>query len=324
MTTVATRPTGTALSISDDQTEFTQGQVATLRQLGVENATREDLAVFFHIARRTGLDPFARQLYLVGRWSKGGTKFTIQTGIDGYRLIARRAVDRTRETLGYEDFLWCGEDGKWVDVWLSKQPPAAAKVTVLRNGQRYSAVALFSEYAQTTKDGGYTQMWRDKGALMIAKCAEALALRKAFPQDLSGLYTSEEMAQADNEPREYHQPAPAPEAPQRTVTRQRKAANRPQPEEPVAEVIDAGPEVERATPGQIQALVGELDRAGYTTKAQKSEAIAAQLGVKKSANQLTPEEAVNLAMFFADEADGVTPEQAAQNVADILDAEVVA
>jgi hypothetical protein len=83
-------------------------------------------------------------------------------------------------------------------VWLSKEPPAAAKVTVLRNGAPYSAVALFSEYAQTTKDGNLTQMWRDKGALMIAKCAEALALRKAFPQDLSGIYTAEEMAQADN------------------------------------------------------------------------------------------------------------------------------
>jgi phage recombination protein Bet len=198
---VAVKQPTTALTISENQTEFSPGQVATLRQLGVDNASREDLAVFFHVARRTGLDPFARQIYMVGRWTKQGTKFTIQTGIDGYRLIARRAVDRTHETLGYEDTLWCGEDGNWVDVWLKKEPPAAAKVTVLRGGERYSAVALFSEYAQTTREGGLTQMWRDKGALMIAKCAEALALRKAFPQDLSGIYTAEEMAQADNEPR---------------------------------------------------------------------------------------------------------------------------
>jgi phage recombination protein Bet len=199
MTTVATRPQGTALTIQDGQTEFSPGQIATLRQLGVENATREDLAVFFHQSVRTGLDPFARQIYMIGRWTKQGTKQTIQTGIDGYRLIARRAADRTRETFGYEDTLWCGEDGVWRDVWLSKASPAAAKVTVIRNGERFSAVALFSEYAGTTKDGSYTNMWATKSSVMIAKCAEALALRKAFPQDLSGIYTAEEMAQADSD-----------------------------------------------------------------------------------------------------------------------------
>lgn len=209
MSTVATRPQGTALTIQDGQTEFSASQVATLRQLGVENATREDLAVFFHQAVRTGLDPFARQIYMIGRWTKQGTKQTIQTGIDGYRLIARRATDKAHETLGYEDTLWCGDDGKWTDVWLSKNPPSAAKVTVLRNGERFSAVALFSEYAGTTKDGSYTQMWATKGAIMIAKCAEALALRKAFPQDLSGIYTAEEMAQADNETRAVSKPAAA-------------------------------------------------------------------------------------------------------------------
>lgn len=200
MTTVAVRPQqGTALTIQEGQTEFSPGQIATLRQLGVENATREDLAVFFHQSVRTGLDPFARQIYMIGRWTKQGTKQTIQTGIDGYRLIARRAADASRETFGYEDTLWCGEDGAWRDVWLSKTPPSAAKVVVLRNGERYPAVALFSEYAGTTKDGSYTQMWATKSSVMIAKCAEALALRKAFPQDLSGIYTAEEMAQADSD-----------------------------------------------------------------------------------------------------------------------------
>lgn len=286
---VATRNTGTALTITDDQQEFTPAQVATLRQIGVENASREDLAVFFHVSRRTGLDPFARQIYMVGRWSQQGTKFTIQTGIDGYRLIARRAVDRTRETLGYSDTLWCGEDGKWTDVWLSKQPPAAAKVTVLRNGEPYPAVALFSEYAQTKRDGSLTQMWADKGALMIAKCAEALALRKAFPQDLSGIYTAEEMAQADNE-------RPEPPAPQSgKASSADRLRNRIQ--------AAPAPEPDRASPEQIDALVGELNRAGYTTKDAMSKAIAEQLGQQKGARDLTPEEAADLAMYFSDLAD---------------------
>lgn len=194
MTDAVARP-NTALAITDDQTEFNHDQVAVLQQLGLRGADRADLAVFFHQARRTGLDPFARQIYMIERQGKQ----TIQTGIDGFRLIARRTVERTGESLGYEDTLWCGPEGVWTDAWLKAEPPAAAKVVVIRGGQRFSAVALFREYVATKRDGSLTNMWATKGALMLAKCAEALALRKAFPQDLSGLYTSDEMAQAENE-----------------------------------------------------------------------------------------------------------------------------
>lgn len=185
---------GSALAIASDQDGFTAKQVAALRQIGAEEANDGDLQVFFHQCQRTGLDPFARQIYLIGRKSRGQMKYTIQTGIDGFRLIA----SRTGQLDGYEDTLWCGEDGKWTDVWLKRTPPAAAKVTIIRNGARYPAVALFTEYAGTNYNGELTQMWASKGALMLAKCAEALALRKAFPQDLSGLYTSDEMQQANN------------------------------------------------------------------------------------------------------------------------------
>lgn len=202
----------TALSITDDQTEFNDRQVAVLNQIGVQGANRGDLAVFFHQVKRTGLDPFARQIYMISRQGKQ----TIQTGIDGFRLIARRATDRDGGALGYEETLWCGQDGQWMDVWLSDQPPAAAKVTVTRNGERFPAVALLSEYVglRFNKKTGQQEpntMWRTKPALMLAKCAEALALRKAFPQDLSGIYTSDEMQQADN-----HSPQQQPQ-PQRSV-----------------------------------------------------------------------------------------------------------
>lgn len=206
----------TAVAIRDDQTEFDGDQVAILRSLGVEKANRGDLALFFHVAKRTGLDPFARQIYMIERWSKDGPKQTIQTGIDGFRLVAQRTCERRGEALSYEDTQWCGEDGQWRDVWLSKEPPQAARVTVLRDGARFPAVALLHEYAQTKRDGALTQMWATKPALMLAKCAEALALRKAFPLDLSGLYTADEMGAADSGPRVVRSHA-APE-PQFTTT----------------------------------------------------------------------------------------------------------
>ncbi|QOT15909.1 RecT family recombinase [Paenarthrobacter sp. YJN-5] len=285
MSTVAIRQQGTALTIQDGQTEFSPGQVATLRQLGVEAAGREDLAIFFHQAVRTGLDPFARQIYMIGRNQKNQrtqqweTKYTIQTGIDGYRLIARRAADRAHETLGYEDTLWCGEDGQWRDVWLPTTPPAAAKATVVRAGQKFTATALWSEYVQTKKDGGVSTMWAKMSSTMLAKCAEALALRKAFPQDLSGIYTAEEMAQADNQ---HPAPAPAPEpAPEpkpkqtrsrRPVTPIEPPADLPAPadDEP-AEIVDE-PGVELITEPQSKMMFALLHQNGFTddgTSAQK-------------------------------------------------------
>ena len=194
MSTEVTQHGGSELALGSDQTFWTPNQRAVLAQLGVNRASEEDLAVFFHQAQRTGLDPFAKQIYMIERQGKQ----TIQTGIDGFRLIARRTIDRTHEDFGYRPTLWCGRDGQWRDVWLEQEPPAAAKVVVVRGGQEFDAIALFDSYAGRKRDGNLNSMWSTQGAHMIAKCAEALALRKAFPQDLSGLYTADEMAQADN------------------------------------------------------------------------------------------------------------------------------
>lgn len=194
-------PAVTVLAISDEQTAFTSQQVTMLRHIGLEKAGEADLSVFFHQCKRTGLDPFARQIYMIERWSKDGAKFTIQTGIDGFRLIGRRAATGAGESISVAAPQWAHRDGSWRDLWdASWGTPIAARVTIERNGQPFTAVAMFDEYKQTKRDGGLTQMWAQRPAGQIAKCAEALAWRMGFPQDLSGIYSDDEMGQADNRP----------------------------------------------------------------------------------------------------------------------------
>jgi len=174
------------LKVNSDQTWWADTQLAALKQIGLADAPKAELAVFLHYAQRTGLDPFARQLYMIAR----GGKYTIQASIDGLRIIANRS-DKYAGQVGP---FWCGEDGEWKDVWLSNSPPVAAKVGVSHKDfdEPLYAVAKFDSYAVPNNP-----IWKKMPDVMLAKCAESLALRKAFPNDLSGIYTAEEMAQAD-------------------------------------------------------------------------------------------------------------------------------
>lgn len=246
-TELATTGPSTALTLADEQTTWTPSQVAALRHMGVEDASPGDLEVFFHVVKRTGLDPFARQIYMIGRRQKDGdrwvTKQTIQTGIDGYRLIGRRAADRRGERISVSAPEWAHEDGTWRPVWSPKWGlPVAARVTVRRDGEEFVGVALFDEYKQTRRDGNLTSMWAQRPAGQIAKCAEALAWRMAFPQDLASVYVEDEMHQASN-------PEPAPAPPR--VTAADFTAPQPEPEPEPVQAEDTAAVPALPTPEQV-------------------------------------------------------------------------
>lgn len=145
--------------------------------------TDAQFTVFMAAARQLGLDPLARQIVPIFQ----GGRMTVQTTIDGFRLIA----ERTRKYRGQVGPFWCGPDGEWKDVWLADGAPTAAKVGVKRSDfdEPMWGVARYKSYAK----GGN---WANMPDVMLAKVAESLALRKAFPAELSGAYIREEMLQA--------------------------------------------------------------------------------------------------------------------------------
>jgi hypothetical protein len=178
--------------------KFTKEDIESARTVICKGAPDHIIRLILYRCSQLGADPYSRMVYAVER--KGA--WTLQVSIDMFRATAESAGDYA----GQDGPYWCGDDGVWHDVWLDKKHPRAAKVGVLRKGfvQPLYSIANWESYASD-----FGPMWSKFGPLMIAKCAEALALRRAFPAKLSGLYTSDEMHQAESksivlEPAQYN------------------------------------------------------------------------------------------------------------------------
>lgn len=179
--------TAVAIRKTTELSGFDPDQVDLIKRTVCTGATNDELKLFLHQCRRTGLDPLSRQIYGIKR----SGKLSIQVSIDGFRLIA----ERSGKYAGQIGPQWCGTDGKWVDVWLTDAQPVCARVGIMRKDFNEPCWGI----ARTKAYMAEGPMWKKMPEVMIAKCAEALGLRRAFPQELSGLYTSDEMEQAGTE-----------------------------------------------------------------------------------------------------------------------------
>jgi phage recombination protein Bet len=230
---------------------FTEEQMKLLSDHIMKGATPIELQYFGEVCKRVGLDPFKKQIHAVQRWDSNANRlvWSYQTGIDGYVAIAHRGG------------LCAGiEDVKFLPADESTPNPIKATCTVWKvvGGQRvpFTASARWSEYVQTKKDGKPNSMWMKMPYGQLGKCAKALALRMAFPEEIGGILTDVEMEQADSEG---ERPGPQPKGPRQFDLESRpfeetapQTASAPPVEEPAieAEIVPA-----LAIPEQVAAWI---------------------------------------------------------------------
>lgn len=244
------RGTGGALTLLPGQRDLDARQAAALKAIGIDSdgdpGVKVHIRPFIHMCQVRGLDPYAREAYLIGRGKGDNRKWTMQVGIDGYLKIAKSTGQFKR----IAEVLWTGKDddpGSWREVvdargrlvmhrvWWNQWPaergePGAAMAMVEHYDDHgvlteTEAIADWGMYAPYTDkwvddpaggtnrwgkpktikkigaDGKPEQelsaMWTKGASHMLAKCAIALAMRRAFPAKMSGMYLHEEMHQAD-------------------------------------------------------------------------------------------------------------------------------
>lgn len=177
--------------MSNQDIQYDKEKIELIKRMYCKDATDEELGLFMHVCKKSGLDPMLKQVYAIKRYdsSTKTMKLSIQTSIDGYRLIAERTG---RYSPGREPTFCYNKEGG-----IFSATAYIKKMTADGTWHEVGATAFFNEYCQKTKEGNPTQFWLKMGHVMISKCAEALALRKAFPDYLSGIYTDDEMRQAD-------------------------------------------------------------------------------------------------------------------------------
>lgn len=152
-----------------------------LRTVHLSRATDEEFEMFVRFCERMRLDPLKNEVYTTFRYDKqdGREVLDYEVSLNGLRVLA----ERTGTYRGERGPYWCGDDQTWREVWLSENPPAAAKVGVLRDGfeEPIWGVARWEDFKQTDREGNLIFMWENMDAHMLGVAAERIALRRAFP-----------------------------------------------------------------------------------------------------------------------------------------------
>lgn len=197
---------------------------------GNGNVTDQEVTMFLNLCRFQHLNPFLREAYII---KFGNQPATIVTGKEAITKRAMRNPKYAGQQAGvviyhdesgeleYRNGALVLEGEQLVGGW--------AKVYVKDYDVPIEAVVAYQEYVGTKSDGTVNSQWQKKPATMIRKVALVQALREAFPEDLGGMYASEEMGVdfdetaatpvevPDQEPEIVQEPTPEPVPEQYTM-----------------------------------------------------------------------------------------------------------
>jgi phage recombination protein Bet len=166
-------------------------QLIAVREQLAPKASDRELALFAQVCTNLDLNPFADQIVLVPRWDGrvGREVHRHQVTVAGRRAIA----ERTGDLIGIQGPEWCGPRNArgelaWLEVWDDDVPPYCARVFVHRRGwvSPANGTAKWSEFVVTNRDGRPAPLWARMPSHMLGKVAESLALRRAFPDVITG------------------------------------------------------------------------------------------------------------------------------------------
>jgi phage recombination protein Bet len=152
--------------------EYTNEQLDLIKSQIAKDCTDLELKYFLEICKQTKLNPFMKQIYAIKRQTKNGPVMNIQCSIDGYRAIAHR----TEKCLGIGDpkFTY----GKNDNI------PESATIIVKKLVGNHIGDFVATAYWEDYYGDGKSLMANSKPRIMLAKCAEVLALKKAFSAEL--------------------------------------------------------------------------------------------------------------------------------------------
>ena len=167
----------------DKQIVVTEGQMAVIKSTIFPDSTDDELKLFIYNCQRKGVHPMDKLIHPIKR----GGKVSFQASID----YLRSEAETTGEYNGQDEPVYEYDNPQTPDR------PSLARVAIYRKGfdKPFIGIARWDEYYPGDTLGF---MWKKMPHNQLAKCAEALGFRKAFPKKLGDLYIPEEMAQADN------------------------------------------------------------------------------------------------------------------------------
>lgn len=208
---------GHLVSITD---KFRGPQVALIQRMNPD-CSPDEFNQFMHVSASLGLDPLRKQIYafVFNKDNAERRRMSIIVGIDGFRAVAKRS-GQYRPDDKAPRFTF--------DPEIAKNNPdtnplglVSVEVTVYQHAQGQwwpvTAIAFWDEFAPLVEDGSWEENdrgkryfkgngkwrldpkkdnWRKMPRVMLAKCAEAQAIRRAWPEELSAVYSDEEVDKA--------------------------------------------------------------------------------------------------------------------------------